>query len=349
LLSSQATIRLDDPARVLDALQAHLAEHDIAVVGERDRRVAALPHGGEVIFQAASRELSLEARATSQSGLEEVTSFLASHVLEFAHPERPAIQWTGFAERQAFADFREMRVLRVADLTPHMRRITLTGEDLERFATDDHFHVRLYFPQDPARPDWPVRGLDGLGIVQDPLRMPHVRKYTIRRIDLDLGEVDIDFVLHAIPGPGSDWAKDARPGALVGMAGPGGRGVRAADWYLLVGDETALPAIARALEAMPASAVGHALVEIEQASDAMPLVMPQGIRLQWIARHDRERSIVDEVRRIAIPRDRSVFCWAGTEFEAVQQIRAHWRDVGQLGKTEQLAVAYWRQGMADGG
>lgn len=346
MLSSQATIRLNDPAKVLDALQAHLAEHDIAVIGERDRRVAKLPHG-EIIFLSAPAELTLQARASSQAGLEDVTSFLASHVLEFAHPERPAIQWSGFADRQAFADFREMRVLRVLDLTPHMRRITLAGEDLERFATDENFHVRLYFPQDQARPNWPVRGADGLGIVQDPLEKPHVRKYTIRRIDLGLGEVDIDFVLHAIPGPGSDWAKGARPGSLVGMAGPGGRGVRSADWHLLVGDETALPAIARALENMPATAVGHVLVEIEQSTDALPLAGPDGIQVQWISRHDSDRSIVDEVRRIAIPQDRNVFCWAGAEFEAVQEIRGHWRDIGKLGKNEQLAVAYWRRGMAD--
>jgi NADPH-dependent ferric siderophore reductase len=347
LLSSQATIRLNDPAKVLDALQAHLAEHDIAVVGQQDRRVATLPYGGEVIFQSAPSELSLEARAPSQSGLEDVTSFLASHVLEFAHPERPAIQWTGFADRQAFADFREMRVVRVVDLTPHMRRITLKGQDLIRFATDENFHVRLYFPKDPAQPGWPVRGADGLGIAEDPARKPDVRKYTIRSIDLDTSEVDIDFVLHAIPGPGSDWAKSAKPGALVGMAGPGGRGIRPADWYLLVGDETALPAIARALENMPPSAKGHVLLEIDSGDDAVPLVAPEGIQVQWISRNGSPNPIVDEVQRIAIPSDRNVFCWAGAEFDAIQKIRTHWRDTCKLGKSEQLAVAYWRRGTAD--
>jgi NADPH-dependent ferric siderophore reductase len=347
LLSSQATIRLNDPAKVLDALQAHLAEHDIAVVGQQDRRVATLPYGGEVIFQSAPSELSLEARASSQAGLEDVTSFLASHVLEFAHPERPAIQWSGFADRQAFADFREMRVVRVVDLTPHMRRITLKGLDLSRFSTDENFHVRLYFPQDPAHPGWPVRGADGLGIVEDPAQKPHVRKYTIRSIDLDTSEVVIDFVLHAIPGPGSDWAKSAEPGALVGMAGPGGRGIRPADWYLLVGDETALPAIARALESMPPSAEGHVLLEIDQVDDAMPLTKPEAIQVQWISRHGSDRSMADEVQCISIPTGRNVFCWAGAEFDAIQNIRAHWRDTCELGKNEQLAVAYWRRGTAD--
>lgn len=346
MLSSHATIRLNDPAKVLDALQAHLAEHEIPVIGERDHRVATFP-SGEVVFQPGTIELSVEARASNQSDLEDVTSFVSSHVREFAEPERPEIRWSGFADRQAFSDFREMRVIRVADLTPHMRRVTLTGDDLERFATDENYHVRLYFPQDPANPSWPVRGADGLGVVQAPARRPHVRKYTIRRIDLATAEVDIDFVLHTAPGPGSDWAKAAVPGALVGMAGPGGRSVRSADWYLLVGDETALPAIARALENMPASAEGHVLVEVAHSTDALPLVKPDGIEVAWIPRHFPDRSLWDQARRIAIPTDRSVFCWAGTEFEAIQSIRAHWRDVGKLGKHRQLAVSYWRRGMAD--
>jgi NADPH-dependent ferric siderophore reductase len=346
LLSSQATIRLNDPAKVLDALQAHLAEHEIPVVGEGDRRVATFP-SGEVVFQPGTAELSVEARAANQSDLEDVTSFLSSHVLEFAEPERPKIRWSGFADRQAFSDFREMRVIRVTELTPHMRRVTLTGDDLVRFATNENYHVRLYFPKDSANPNWPVRGADGLGVVQDPSQRPPVRKYTIRRIDLATAEVDIDFVLHAAPGPGSDWAKAAVPGALVGMAGPGGRGVRSADWYLLVGDKTALPAIARALENMPVSAEGHVLVEVDHSSDALPLAKPEGIQVAWIPRQGSDLSLCDQARRIAIPTDRSVFCWAGTEFETIQSIRAHWRDAGKLGKHQQLAVSYWRRGVAD--
>jgi len=346
LLSSQATIRLNDPAKVLDALQAHLAEHEIPVVGEGDRRVATFP-SGEVVFRPGTAELSVEARAANQSDLEDVTSFLSSHVLEFAEPERPKIRWSGFADRQAFSDFREMRVIRITELTPHMRRITLTGDNLERFATDENYHVRLYFPQDPGAPNWPVRGADGLGIVQDPAHELPIRKYTIRRIDLATAEVDIDFVLHAAPGPGSDWAKAAATGALVGMGGPGGRGVRSADWYLLVGDETALPAIARALENMPTSAEGHVLVEVDHSSDALPLTGPEGIQVAWIPRYGSDLSLYDQARRIAIPTDRSVFCWAGTEFETIQLIRAHWRDVSKLGKHQQLAVSYWRRGMAD--
>jgi NADPH-dependent ferric siderophore reductase len=346
LLSSQATIRLSNPAKVLDALQVHLTEHEISVIGASDRRIATFP-SGEVVFLPGAAELSVEARAANQSDLEDVTSFLSSHVREFAEPERPEIRWSGFADRQAFSDFREMRVIRVAELTPHMRRVTLTGDDLERFATDENYHVRLYFPQDPADPSWPVRGMDGLGIAQDPARKPHVRKYTIRRIDVSAAEVDIDFVLHAAPGPGSDWAKAALPGAIVGMAGPGGRGVRSADWYLLVGDETALPAIARALENMPASAEGHVLVEVDHSTDVVPLARPGGIQLSWILRHGPDLSLCEEARRIAIPTDRSVFCWAGTEFETIQSIRAHWRDIGKLGKHQQLAVSYWRRGMAD--
>ncbi|MCE3544330.1 siderophore-interacting protein, partial [Escherichia coli] len=98
---------------------------------------------------------------------------------------------------------------------------------------------------------WPTMGRDGRPVWPEGDDALIARVYTIRTIDIERGEVDIDMVVH--PGndtPGSTWALNAKPGGIVGMTGPGGGSVEDAGRYLLVGDETALPAIGRILETL---------------------------------------------------------------------------------------------------
>ena len=346
--TASAVVPLSNPASVVEALRAHLAEHELVVDFDGQVASTVLP-SGHATMRIEPSMLALEVHAANESGLEVMTGFLASHVLEFAHPETPAIRWSGFQPSRTFADFREMTVVAAAELTPHMRRITLSGADLDRFATEDNLHVRLFFPQPGQPPAWPTRGEDGLVQPVEPERRPAVRKYTIRRIDAARGLVDIDFLLHEDAGPGSDWAKAAREGDLLGMAGPGGRGARPADWMLLAGDETALPAIARILERLPAHTQGVALIEVEDAADELPLKKPADFEIGWLHRAAGAEGLASAVARIPVPRDRSQFCWAGAEFEEIQAIRRHWKDKCGIAKSDQLAVAYWRRGASEPG
>jgi NADPH-dependent ferric siderophore reductase len=331
---------------VVEALRVHLAEHDLTVEFNGSVARTDLP-SGQATMRIGRSVLELEVQAADESGLENLTGFLASHVLEFAHPEAPAIRWSGFQPSRTFSDFREMKVVEVGTLTPHMRRISLVGPDLGRFADDDNLHVRLFFPPAGQPPVWPTRGDDGLVQPVEPGMRPAVRKYTIRRLDADAGLVDIDFVLHRDAGPGSDWAKSARIGDVIGMAGPGGRSARQADWMLLVGDETALPAIARILEGLAPETEGVALIEVGSDEDEIPLAGPQKLNVSWMHRAVGSEALAAAVARIAIPADRSRFCWAGAEFEDIQAIRRYWKDECGIAKSDQLAVAYWRKGMAD--
>ena len=124
-------------------------------------------------------------------------------------------------------------VASVDDVTPHMRRIQLTGPSLEAFE---------YFPgQDLALP---VARVDG-SIVR--------RRYTIRRFDAGRRLVDLDFVMHG-DGPGIRWAQAARPGLAIEAIGPRGKIglVPEAKWHLFAGDATALPGAFAMMEALPA-------------------------------------------------------------------------------------------------
>lgn len=341
--TTQAQVKLNDPRSVLEALSAHMAEHE-AEISESDGAAVASLRSGVATLRVAHDVLSVEARASNEAQLEDLTRFLAAHVLEFAEPERPRIEWEGLKVGEPFADFREIEVAQVHDLTAHMRRITFRGDDLARFATDDNLHVRLFFPLPGQHPLWPLRGLDGLMQPVPPERKPAVRKYTIRRIDAAAGALDIDFVLHDDPGPGSDWARRAGRGDRIGMAGPGGLGAKPADWMLLAGDETALPAIARILESLPVNTKGRAIVVVDEAGDEIPLTCAAGIEIRWIHRTSSPIDFVSAVLAQEIPGTGSRFCWAAAEFDQIQSIRRYWRDEVGLAKDEQLAVAYWRKG-----
>lgn len=90
-----------------------------------------------------------------------------------------------------------------------------------------------------------------------------IRTYTIRRIHAQQGWFEVDFVLHEDAGPGSRWAAQATKGQQIGLSGPGGRTASPAGWMLLAGDETALPAIARIGEALPAATTGVVIIEVQ--------------------------------------------------------------------------------------
>lgn len=346
MIQTFTKIALAQPDAVRDALVGHLLDHDIAL-SDCDGVVRASLEHGEARIALVDGSLRIDASAATKSALGQIAAFLASHVREFAPADTQEIQWSGLSGAWLFPDFREMTVLRVRDLTPSMRRVTLTGADLARFASPHDIHVRLYFPKVDANPAWPTITANGQIADNDPTQAPDMRKYTIRRIDLATAEVDIDFVLHADAGPGSGWAQRAMPGLRLGMAGPGGRTAKTASWMLLAGDETALPAMARVLEGLPPATQGAVLIETAHRSGRIELESPAGMVVHWLPRDGQAQGLAAAVLSIDVPASGSRFCWAGAEFQAIQTIRGHWRHTCGLSKDEQLAVAYWRAGTSD--
>lgn len=248
--------------------------------------------------------------------------------------------------------FREMRVVSVTDVTPRLRRVRLAGEDLARFARDG-LHVRLLFPPEGAeRPVWPRIGKNGDAVWPEDEDRPVARVYTIRRIDVARGLVEIDMVLHGGDDyPGAGWAARATPGDIVGMTGPGGGGVPKARKLVLLGDETALPAIGRILENLPEEAEAVARVEIADAAEIQPLETRAALDFAWLPREGRPAGSTDllpeALKSLQLHGDDpDVFVWAGCEFSAFKTIRRHLRTVLRLPRAQHLAVAYWRRGSA---
>jgi NADPH-dependent ferric siderophore reductase len=185
-----------------------------------------------------------------------------------------------------------LKVVRREELTSHMFRVVLGGSGFDTFTpskfTDSY--VKLVFVGDDvdiARLPQPLT-LDSFADLP-PAEQPVVRTLTVRRADPAAREIAIDVVVHGEHGAAGLWAATAEPGQPVYLMGPSGAYAPdpAADWHLLAGDETALPAISVALEALPTNAIGQAFIEIAGPEDEIPLTAPQGVRIDWIYRGGR--------------------------------------------------------------
>ena len=235
---------------------------------------------------------------------------------------------------------RKLEVLRVVDLTPRMRRITLGGPELTGFislGSDDH--VKLFFPQ-TAEELATLENLE-LSAGMKSKTMPPMRDYTPRRYDLDTLELDIDFVLHG-DGPAATWAAQARPGQWLYIGGPRGSMVvpDMFDSYLLIGDETALPAIARRLEELPANRRALVVVEVENAAEEQTLNSAASVDVIWVHR-DGSNNLLEIVQGLSIPQGK-LYAWVATETALSRKVRRVLLDTHGLNEEFVKAAGYWR-------
>lgn len=251
---------------------------------------------------------------------------------------------------------RVLRVARVEDITPRYRRIVFAGEDLEpgfpfvRFAPTDH--VKLFFPQ-PETGQLVVPTVTDQGwVLPEGAAQPIYRDYTVRAVS-DEG-LTIDFVVHA-HGVAGQWARDARPGAELGVLGPRGNVFFPENYgrYIAAGDETALPAISRLLEELPAHARAIAIIEVADADEVQVLHVPEGSELNWVCRDSADVAEGDHsaletaLRRVSIADRDDVFVFAAGETTKLKPIRRYLRRELGLPKEQIEVDGYWKTGVAN--
>lgn len=225
---------------------------------------------------------------------------------------------------------RVLTVRRSERLTPHMQRVVLGGEALDGFtspAPDDH--VKIFLPT----PD---------GIVG--------REYTPRLFDALANELTLDFALHDA-GPATDWARQSQPGQTIEIAGPRASSLIPADfdWWLLIGDETALPAIARRIEMLPAGTPVTSIVTVAEPADEQPFVTTAMHRAVWLHRPgdaaDAGDGLLATLEREPWPAGDG-FIWIGAEASVARVLRQHAVDVRQHPPAWIKASSYWTRGLA---
>jgi NADPH-dependent ferric siderophore reductase len=183
---------------------------------------------------------------------------------------------------------------------------------------------------------------------------PRTRTYTVRAWDPDAGEMTIDFVHHGDEGLAGPWAAAARPGDGIDFMGPGGGYAPdpAAGWHLLAGDESALPAIAAAVEALPPGAPAKVFVEVANPDEEQKLegAGSGDVEVVWLHRGDRPvgEALVEAVTGMAVPAG-GVQVFVHGEAHFVKELRRFVRV--ELGvPREGLSVSgYWRRGADEDG
>ncbi|AQA06869.1 NADPH-dependent ferric siderophore reductase [Mycobacterium sp. MS1601] len=190
-------------------------------------------------------------------------------------------------------------VVRTEQLAPHMVRVILGGNGFRTFTpsefTDSYVKIAFIPPAvDIAKLKTPLT-LDSFKKLPAN-EQPTLRTYTVRWADPQAREIAIDFVTHGEHGIAGAWAGKVQPGEAVYLMGPGGAYAPdpAADWHLLAGDESAIPAISAAVAALPADAVGQVFIEVAGPDDEVSFPAPEGVHVHWIYRGGRADLVPDD-------------------------------------------------------
>lgn len=246
-----------------------------------------------------------------------------------------------------------LEVVRSSWVTPHLVRLTLGGPGFADFqpkdATDSYVKISFAKPELGLEPPY---DLAALRETLAPADLPVTRTYTVRRVDQAAGTIDIDFVVHGDEGIAGPWAAAAQPGDRVVLAGPGGayRPDPTADWHLFAGDESAIPAIAAALEALPADAKGLAFLEIGGRDDLVELDHPAGVQLIWVGRAARDEStaalLATAITGHPWP-DGRVQVFAHGERESMKALREVFLTQRGLDRSQLSLSGYWAYGRTE--
>jgi NADPH-dependent ferric siderophore reductase len=225
---------------------------------------------------------------------------------------------------------RRVTVVATEQLTPHMIRIVFGGPDFDGFAPGaftDHY-VKLRLP-------------DREGTTR-------TRTYTVRHWDPDRGELTVDFVVHGDSGVAGPWAAAARPGDELDLGGPGGAYTPDphADWHLLAGDASVIPAIAAALPRIPPGVPVHAVIEVDSEDEQQDLSSPGELSLTWLHRTagpgEEPELLVDAISALALPDGRG-HAFVHGEASSVRNLRRHLIAERGLDPATVSISGYWKR------
>ncbi|MDO6692806.1 siderophore-interacting protein [Aliiglaciecola sp. 3_MG-2023] len=227
----------------------------------------------------------------------------------------------------------------VIDLSPHMRRIILQGDELEDFPDDKKSaHVKAIFPNPNSTEKMPKLGMY-IGFKK------WMRSYTVREFDKQNRQLTLDFAVNDHQGLASNWAANAKSGDFLGIAGPGE--VKHTDLnapqHLFFGDITALPAIAATLEQLPVDAKGSAWIQVPDEADKQQFNAPTGIEINWLVTPDKltEGFLLGLSSQPTDMQETAIFI--GAEAKIVRQLKSYLNESCHYDKSKLYASAYWNQ------
>lgn len=235
-------------------------------------------------------------------------------------------------------------------LSPRMLRIVLGGDGLDGYENTeftDQYVNALFIPE--GAPYSAPFDLDEARACP-PEHRPRGRRYTVRSWDPVDRLVAIDFVVHGDVGLAGRWAHNAQLGDVLQFVGPSGGYApdQRADWYLMVGDESALPAIAASLERVRPGAPALAVLVVDDADHEIELDCPGVLEVHWVHRRTTpgDDAVVREVARLQFPDGRPDVFVHGEAGET-RAVRKHLFGARGLAREGTSISPYWRRQYTD--
>ncbi len=347
-LEARASVPMAQPASIIAALNGRFADY-AEVSAQHEGAQIAHARFGRIALQAQAQSLELVCTAPTSTALSLGKMAMAEALADLMGADAPAFVWSGAdAGARALPFFREMEVVRAWNITPLMRRVVLRG-DAAHFSGPG-LHVRVLIPPKGRAPVWPHADEGGRMVLPKGADALIARIYTVRAFDLERGEVMIDVALHeGHATPGATWARVAQAGDCVGLLGPGGGAPEPAPWQLFLGDETALPVIARLLETLPEEVHAVVRIEVANAAEEQPLPTRARLDLKWLHRADAEAGttslLEDAMQQVHFPQDLAgVRLFAGCEQAIARRLRNRAIKTIGIEKKHASIAAYWRLG-----
>jgi len=234
-------------------------------------------------------------------------------------------------------------VIRKKQLSPNMLRVTFGGVAMTGFPTDAaSANIKLLLPHAEQSHASYLEALNGTG------PKPIKRTYTVAHFNADTNELDIDFALHTHAGPATAFALNAKAGDVVGIAGPSQPKLvnKHADWFLIAGDMTAIPAIEANLRYLPDNAQGYVVIELQNENDKRDFKVPVNMQLQFLlnANPEEGNSALADIVMSLTWLSGTPDVWIAGESSGVRSMRTYLAKTKRLDRRCRYTSGYWQIG-----
>ncbi|MEM7527251.1 MAG: siderophore-interacting protein [Pseudomonadota bacterium] len=331
-------------AAMRQVILAEARNSKLAVIEDvSDRLTVETAHGLIGLRPGSTAETAGMVAARDRRWLFVMKSAVVTQMRHLMPQVAEAMRWSDGDEPGGLPpNFQFVRVVEVEPLGPVFLRVTLEGEDLSSYG-DEAIHFRLVLPPLDVEPLWPSVAANGSTVWPEGPGAPHKPVYTARSVDRSANRLVTDVFIHE-GGRTTAWAQEVMAGArgrsVIGLTGPSGGGLLAAERVLLASDETGFPAAARLLENLPKGATGEVLLEAEDGADcAYPISAPAGLGMRWLARSRGERLGAETLA--LLPSFAGATLWFAGEKRDAKELRDAAKAAGR--ETSKLRVSgFWK-------